>query len=58
LSITQPDKVHLQEVTDPQWGQALELLKVLRVAFERSAADFNSLLTQAQQEGVLAAVSG
>ena len=53
MSITQPDKVHLQENTDPQWGAAVALLQELREVFAVHAADFNALVKQAVDAGDL-----
>ncbi len=52
MSITQPDKIHLQETSDPQWDQMLALLRELREMFAHSAKDFNGLVKQAQEAGL------
>lgn len=43
LSITQPDKIHLQETDDAQWGDMMQLLAQLRDAFAQQAAAFAEL---------------
>jgi hypothetical protein len=56
LSITQPDKIHLQETSDPNWGNALALLKGLREAFAAHESAFTKLLKQATSENKLSKV--
>ena len=56
LSITQPDKIHLQETSDPNWGEMLSLVRELREVFALHARDFNDLLKQAVSEGQLGQV--
>lgn len=53
VSITQPDKVHLQETSDPDWPNVMPLLEELRTAFGAHAKEFNDLLKQATEEGQL-----
>jgi hypothetical protein len=56
LSITQPDKIHLQETSDPNWANALALLKGLREAFAVHESAFTKLLKQATSENKLSKV--
>ena len=56
MSITQPDKIHLQETDDPNWGTMQQLLAELREAFALQSQHFNDLVKQAADAG-LAAVS-
>ena len=53
VSITQPDKVHLQETSDPDWVNVMPLLEELRTAFGAHEKEFNNLLQQAVEEGKL-----
>ena len=57
VSITQPDKIHLQETDDPHWADMLALLRELREVFAAQAKDFDDLLQLAVAEGQLSQVA-
>lgn len=44
LSLTQPDKIHLQETNDPEWKYILPLLREMETAFGKKADEFGALL--------------
>jgi hypothetical protein len=48
LSFTQPDKVHVDEPTDPWWNAARDVLDELESVFTKHSKVFQELLTSAQ----------
>lgn len=56
LSITQPDKIHLQETSDPNWADMQALLRELRASFAAHDSAFTKLLKQAVSEDKISEV--
>jgi hypothetical protein len=48
ISFTQPDKVHLTESTDPQWGDALAVLQELSRVMKGHFEAFSDILQQSK----------
>lgn len=46
LSFTQPDKIHLNEVDDPQWNDMMDLLQEMDRLFAISSKEFSNILNE------------
>mmetsp|Transcript_32495 Transcript_32495/g.54360 ORF Transcript_32495/g.54360 Transcript_32495/m.54360 type:complete len:919 (+) Transcript_32495:62-2818(+) len=57
VSITQPDKIHLQETDDPEWEQMMDLLNELQGVFSAQARAFNQIASTAAVSSSAASVS-
>ncbi len=57
ISLTQPDKVHLTESSDPQWAQAMALLKEMDKVMTAHKAAFDKIQETAAADGSLTPVS-
>lgn len=50
ISFTQPDKVHLTESDDPQWADALAIMREMSEIFQRSSDRFNAIVESASND--------
>ena len=46
LSFTQPDKIHLDEIDDPQWEDMMSLLQEMDRVFAISSKEFSNIYTE------------
>lgn len=50
VSITQPDKIHLQETNDPDWKYIMPLLKEMESIFQNHSKLFNEIVQDASSQ--------
>jgi hypothetical protein len=57
LSLTQPDKIHIRETDDPNWGAMMSLLQEMDTQFAATYEQWTQLLNAASQPNVLSEVN-